>query len=442
MTTETLSRRDQRRNYILGVLNGTIFKGTMLLIDSQMVLAWFLMQLGVSNFLIGLILPIRMGSSFVLQITASGHLQQKPYKLPFYRAMAVVRCLALLGIAVALVVIPVHSAWLVIAFFVLLTLYSMGSGLTGLAFMDTVAKSVPPTRRGGFFSQRSFLGGLVALGASALVGYILAEPGGLVFPLNIALLVVLALITLAVAAGLWSITKEPPSEVVPERVRWIDQVRRGGRLLVENGPYRRYMLVYVLMVLGGAANAFYIVYAKSILGISAQMVGVYLTARTAASIVSNLFWGRISDRMGNRRLFQVTTAFGVSMPLLALGIGTVGSRVPAALPWLPWVYALVFVVSGAFVAASNIAISGYMLDLAPPAQRSLYLGFSNTLLGVARFAALASGLIVAWAGFTGLLALSALLYGLALTFSLSMVEPRAEQRRVPALASRPSRTEA
>jgi hypothetical protein len=38
---------DQRRNFILGVLNGAIFKVTMLLIDSQTVLAWFLIQLGV-----------------------------------------------------------------------------------------------------------------------------------------------------------------------------------------------------------------------------------------------------------------------------------------------------------------------------------------------------------------------------------------------------------
>ena len=68
----------ERRNFILGVLNGTIFKITMLLIDPQTVLAWFLMQLEVSNFYIGLISPIRMGSSFLLQIFVSGYLQKQP----------------------------------------------------------------------------------------------------------------------------------------------------------------------------------------------------------------------------------------------------------------------------------------------------------------------------------------------------------------------------
>ena len=45
--------KTERRNFFLGVLNGAIFKVTMLSIDPQTVLAWFLIQLGVSNFYIG-----------------------------------------------------------------------------------------------------------------------------------------------------------------------------------------------------------------------------------------------------------------------------------------------------------------------------------------------------------------------------------------------------
>lgn len=169
------------------------------------------------------------------------------------------------------------------------------------------------------------------------------------------------------------------------------------------------------------------------------MVGVYLTARTAASIGSNLLWGRVSDRMGNRRLLQIANALGLCVPLIALGIGLLGNRPAAAVPLLSWAYALVFVVSGIFAAASNIASKGYLLDVAPSAQRSLYLGFANTLLGIARFAALASGLLVDWAGFAVLMILSACFYGLALAFSSMMPEPRvsgilAKRKGEPAIA--------
>ena len=107
------------------------------------------------------------------------------------------------------------------------------------------------------------------------------------------------------------------------------------------------------------------------------------------------------------------------MPLTALLIGILASSVPHALSRLSWAYALVCVASGAFSAGSNIARSGYLLDMAPPAQRPLYLGFTNTLFGVATFASSVGGLIVDWAGFKVLMMASACFYVLALVLSLT-----------------------
>ena len=431
---ERAGRGTERRNFLLGVLNGAIFKITMLLIDSQTVLVWFLIQLGVSNFYIGLITPIRMGSSFLLQIFVSGYLQQQTHKLPFYRAMAVLRSAALLAAALAIAWIPLDSPWLLLLFFAMLTVYSMGSGLNGLAFIDIVAKVIPTTRRGGFFAQREFWGGLLALATGPLIGFLLAESSGIRFPLNVAWLFAGAFVTQVLAASLWCFVKEPSGQIISESVKWIAQFKRGGQLLRDNVPYRTYLFVQVLTVLADTADAFYLVYAKEALGISAQMVGIYLTARTAASIGSNLLWGRVSDRMGNRRLLWITNALGLCVPLIALGIGLLGRWSTATISGLSWAYALVFAVSGTFGAAANIARNGYLLDLAPPAQRPLYMGFANTLRGITQFAAMASGLLVDWAGFPVLMVLSAGFYGLALMLTLAMPEPRTIKR--PSISAR------
>jgi hypothetical protein len=132
--------------------------------------------------------------------------------------------------------------------------------------------------------------------------------------------------------------------------------------------------------------------------------------------------------MGNRRLLQITYGLGLCMPLIALGIGWLGSG-PAAAPWLRWAYALVFLVWGAYMAGAMIARTGYMLDVTPPAQRSLYMGFGNTLLGLMRFAAMASGLLADWAGFAVLMIVSASFYGLSLLLTFAMPEPRAGEAR-------------
>jgi predicted MFS family arabinose efflux permease len=114
------------------------------------------------------------------------------------------------------------------------------------------------------------------------------------------------------------------------------------------------------------------------------------------------------------------------MPLIALGIGLLGRDSTA--PWLPWSYALVFIASGASVAGSAIARTGYLLDVAPAAQRPLYLGFTNTVFGLVRFGSLVSGLIVDRIGFGALFVVSASFYGLALLLSLTtMAEPRVEK---------------
>jgi MFS family permease len=301
----------------------------------------------------------------------------------------------------------------------------MGSGLNGLAFVDIVAKVIPTTRRGSFFAQRSFWGGLVALAVGPLVGYLLAESSGIRFPMNVAWLFVGAFLTQALASSLWSMVKEPPGEIIQETVDWSEQFRRGKQLLRDNKAYRTYLVVQLLKILADTASSFYVVYAKEALGISAQMVGVYLTARTIASIGSNLVWGRVSDRMGNRRLLQIEHGLGLCVPLIALGIGLLGSMSTAAAPWQPWAYALVFLVSGISVAASGIARTGYLLDIAPPAQRPFYMGFTNTLRGMTQFAALASGLLVDWAGFAALMVVSACFYALALVYTFVMPEPRA-----------------
>ena len=47
-----------------------------------MVVTWFLAQLAVSNFVIGLMGPMRMVLWYIPQIVVSSYLQRQPYKMP------------------------------------------------------------------------------------------------------------------------------------------------------------------------------------------------------------------------------------------------------------------------------------------------------------------------------------------------------------------------
>ncbi|MCJ7550925.1 MAG: MFS transporter, partial [Anaerolineae bacterium] len=362
-------------------------------------------------------------------MSVSGYVERRPYKRPLYRRMSIFRCAVLLIFALLVALIPVDSRWLPVAFFAALTLFSLGAGLVSIPFMDVVGKVIPPRRRGAFFGRRTFWGGLVALGGSSIVGFLLSEPGVLRFPLNVAVMFVLASFFYGLTAWSWILIKEPPSPLPSTAQQgMVDQLvmqfRRGFHALEDNAVYRRYVWVRLALIAAGWASPFLIVYAQRELGIAAGLLGLYLGVRTAGGILSNLLWGRISDGLGNRKLIIATTAVGAATPILAVAFGWLHSSVPAPTAWLSYAFALVFLAAGTFGPGSGMGLTNYLLDVAPDGQRPLYLAFTNTLFGLARFMGILGGLIVDWAGFNILFGAAATFYLIAFGLSITLAEPR------------------
>jgi MFS family permease len=427
--TPVMSSHDHRRNFRLGVINGALFRFGDVFIDTEMVLTWFLAQLGASNILIGLISPIRFGGSFLLQMITSGYVERVPYKLPFYRLISIFRCLSLLLFAVVVALVPLNSPWLILTFFAVLGFFSLSAGLVSIPFMDMVGKVVPPRRRGAFFGQRMFWGGLLALAGSSVVGFLLAEPDGLRFPLNVAVLFVFASILFGATAWSWVLVKEPPSPTSDAASQGIlreigIQLGRGMAILKKDTFYQRYAIVRLALTAATWAAPFYVVYARNELGIPASMLGLYLAVRSGAEIASNLMWARISDGLGNRRVIILTNALGLATPAIVLVIGLINRLQPGSSVLLSYAFALIFLTAGLYSAGSGIGITNYVLDLAPEEQRPLYLAFTNTLFGLARFTGMVSGFIVDWVGFDVLMLFSVLFSAIALVASFSMGEPR------------------
>ena len=422
-TINTTARRHLRRNFSFGVLNGVFFNLYSALLDPSLVLSWFVSQLTTSNFLIGLIVPIQNGGWFLPQLVMSSYLQRRQRKLPFYARMAGVRAViwGLMTLAIFLIEDPTV---LLVVFFTLLTASSLGAGLSGLCFVDFVAKAIPPTRRGAFFAWRLFLGGLLALGGSLLVRYILDERRGLAFPDNYAILFLLSFFALCAGLGSFVLVVEPLEPVNEERISLARQVRRALDLPRRDKNFRRFLTMRLLLMGAEIASPFYIVYAKQALSLPVSMVGVYLTGTTLASFASNLLWGRISDRRGNKLLLALSNSLGLFIPLTALAIVPLANLWPGLRELAPGLFALVFVLSGGFKSGSMIGNMNFLLEIAPADNRPLYIGFTNTIMGIALLATSVGGLIVDLVGFTVLFSLALAFYALALLSTLRLQEPR------------------
>jgi MFS family permease len=179
------------------------------------------------------------------------------------------------------------------------------------------------------------------------------------------------------------------------------------------------------LMIAGAATPFFAVYVQQRLGGPPGMVGVYLGVYTAASLLANILFGKYSARLGNRRTMIIATVAGLLMTgfvlALMLAAAPLGLSGWAASLWLLPVFAL----SGIRESGQGVSAQSLLLDIAPPSERTLYLGFANSLLGVVLLTTGVSGVIVVRFGFPALVlaAVAANVFALMSSLRLQDVRP-------------------
>jgi MFS family permease len=406
-----------RWNFLMGLLNGIAFQVAETMIDSSLVLPWLISQLTHSNFLIGLSGPIRNAGWFLPQLLVSGDVQRRERKLVIYQVFAVVRGLSfgLLTLATWLLGSG-HPAWLLALFFLFLTIMSLGEGISGISFLDIVAKCIPARTRGSYFAWRSFIGGILALGSGLWVRYILSARNGLAFPTNFGILFTTAFVGILVGLISFSLVIEPIEPAHAQAVPLWKQLQRAWEYVRSDHNFARLIWMRVFLVLGSSLAApFYIVYAKNKLDAPASNVGSYLMVLTLASIASNLLWGRLCDRRGNRLVVLIAGTIGMGVPVTVLLAGYLHSLTLVFLP---------LVLQGIYQGSIMISQVNFVLEIAPPTERPIYIGLVNTVLGIVTVALSLGGVIVDIAGYHALFWLAALCFLPGLWAAWRMRDPR------------------
>ncbi len=421
--TVHLPQREIRRSFILGVVNGALFEFAERLIDPPLVLTWFVSRLTSSNLLVGLVAPLGDAGWFLPQVFIAGLVQRMPRKMLSYTLAAVVRAISwsLVAVAVWLVGDP---ALLLVTFFILYGVARLAAGLGGLGFFEVVAKTIPANRRGSFFAWRMLTGGLLGLGAGVVTQEVLNR---FAFPRGHALLFVVYTAVIIPAMLAFIIIREPPGTAVSHTPTLRQQLRRARQLLRTDAVFRRYMGMRTALGLAGIALPFYGVYARNVLGAPEGMVGIYVAVRVGAGLLANLPWGSLGDRKGNRLVTLWLSLGSALTALLALALAGWVATSPSRGPWLPYLALPIFLLNGALAPASMLVGSNFLLELVPETERSLYLGLSNTLIGIVVLISGFGGLVVDLLGYTGLFGLSAFLCLLAWWWSRGLPEPRVGQ---------------
>ncbi len=396
-----------RRNFALGIVNGSLVQFAGSLVDPHTVLAVFVIDLMGPKYAViwlGVLVSLISAGWFWPGALLASRMETLQRRLPYYRLSAALRIVIRFALWGAVAYIGGSNALLLFVLVaVLLLIFTSAGGIGIIPFMSVVTDSIPPTWRGKFFATRTLLGNLLAFTAGLYVRKLLAAEGNVLWD-NYATLFLLSAVITTFGLSAWCLAKEPRHTVQHHRLPFRLQFLRGPRLYRRDANFRRLIRLRILNAITASfAFPFVMPYVlANDLAVKAA-AGMFLAAMVLGRSAANILWGYISDRLGNRLLLLITSIIGALLPPLVL--------LSKFIPPFPFAWAgnlvpdlttaylfLIFMLIGATQSGQNVGQTNYLLEVAPQVKRATYLGFFYTVLVPASFAPFIGSLIIGTGG--------------------------------------------
>lgn len=364
----------------------TIVEGSL----SQVFLNWT-----TGSVLVGFMLHLGAAPTELALVSAAPHLSQLASPFAAYLAALLGRRKALtvamaLGsrltwlLAAALPMLGLPDAvrpWALIGLVLVSSLFLAAHNTVWTAWMGDV---VPERERGRAFGLRTGVMGVVGTAANLSAGAFLDGVGA---PLSFQLVLLVAVVAGLASAAVVALQVDPPTSA--DRVHWRQLLTlpwrdRGFRRLLRFTAYWN----FVVMLSGPFVTPFYL----QELGMSFTQVALAGTITALTALVTTPMWGRITDRVGHKRVLMLGTFLvGLLLPGGWIVAGLTGS--------LAWIWATS--VADAF-AWGAVRLSAFNLALAsaPRANRVVFIAMLGLATGMSGFigGALAGPLLVALQG--------------------------------------------
>jgi len=216
---------------------------------------------------------------------------------------------------------------------------------------------------------------------------------------------------------------EPPGASRPRRLRFKYHLASGFRTLRRNKNYKTLLLMRFFATIGDLPMAFYIPYAIKVLGL-VKVSGIFLAFFMLSRVLPSLFWGKMSDKKGNKFVLGINAILVTIAPLIAIVSGTLSKEVRIG----GWevnsgevVLIMALMLSGATFSGRSIAQTNFLLEMAPERRRPSFIAFMNTFAFPLAFFPLLGGIFADALGFN-LLFLLSFVSGLAMLFFVSRLE--------------------
>jgi Na+/melibiose symporter-like transporter len=333
-------------------------------------LSVFLVRLGASDFMVGLLTAMPALTGMLLAIPVGEFLSRRRNIVPWFARsrFIVLLCYVLTGLMPF--VVQSRAPAVIIAIWAFATLPQT---LVSVGFTVVMGGVAGPAGRFTLMSRRWAILGLTNSITVAIVGQLLRLYD---FPLNYQVVFIGSAIGALISVIFSSSIRLPPQEVTAGREGLIRTFRTHGGTLRQNRPFVDFTISQFVFRWGMAlAQPLFAIYWVKNAGASDQQISAINSVQTLTMMVAYFVWADLLPRLGKRRVLLVAAA-GVSLyPLLT------------ALTTQPTVLIVWAGLAGLFSAGVDLVFFDMVLSTCPPAQQAAYVGMYQTTVYVATFLA-------------------------------------------------------
>jgi MFS family permease len=389
-------RRGLPSNFAAVALNGLCFPTAGRILGAGLLLTWFVSDLTASAFWVGLIVPIQYGLALAAQPVVAEWLTGKPRRAPYYTAQSLFRAALWCSLGLASWALrDEHRTLLLAIFFLIVVADAAAAGVGNIAFNDTLARVIPRRLRGRARSWRGIFGSVAAGLAGLLIRYYFSGRSGVA---AFGLLFAAAGALYAAGGLIFALVSEPEAARAGSAKPRLSDLLRRVRGMVRHDAFRLFVLVESLLVPLAQALPFFTLFARRAFKLEVEALGLLVLTDALTPLAGNAVWGRVADARGNRFVFVAAPLTGLLAPALCLLLYARSGGLPGA--WAVAAFAAVVFTTGFASVGIDLAAKNYILDLAPgDAERPVYIGVNDTLVGLPTVLLAGAGFIIDAFGF-------------------------------------------
>ncbi|HHV80545.1 MAG: MFS transporter [Dictyoglomi bacterium] len=414
---EEFVARYYKRNFIVNSLDMAFFSFGSAFYSISTIFPVLIKNLGGSNIHIGLLPAIANLGWSIPSIIGAKMVAGSSKKLPFILRWTIGERLPYLIIAFLLIfLVPSNPSLAMYLALFLLFIATFTGGILSPAWLDYIAKIIPPSRRGTIFSIGFGMGGVLGILASFLARRFLEIYP---FPYNFSYCFICAGIALGISYLFLALAKEPEVTVESDDLDLVQYIKSLPFILRSDKNFTLYIIARALSAFGSMGVGFYTVYSLNTFNLHDGYAGIFSAFLLGSQTIATFLLGPIGDLKGHKLI--------LSIGILSIILGYLSLVIDTTL----WMAYLAFILMGINYSAFGTSGMAIIMDLAPEEKRPVYAGLSNTLMGPFSFAApIIGGVLANRFGYKPMFIIGLSLSVLSFTIITFLVkEPRNTQQK-------------